>query len=81
MIPGATGELVWVCREGQAQCITLYVHPVLLVHGASEWLQTDRVEMVPHLHAGDPLLHHITLVLQAAIEAEEAWRVACTPSR
>jgi AraC-like DNA-binding protein len=70
-IPGATGELVWICREGQAQCINLYVHPVLLVHGASDLLQTDRVEMVPHLHPGDPLLHHMTLVLQAAIEAEE----------
>jgi AraC family transcriptional regulator len=69
-IPGATGELVWVYREGQAQCITLYVHPVLLVHDASDLLQTDRVEMVPHLHPGDPLLHHMTLVLQAAIEAE-----------
>jgi AraC family transcriptional regulator len=44
---------------------------VLLVHGASDWLQTDRVEMVPHLHPGDPLLHHMTLVLQAAINAEE----------
>lgn len=70
-IPGATGELVWIYREGQAPCITLYVHPVLLVHSASKSHHTDRVEMVPHLQAGDPLLHHITLVLQAAIEAEE----------
>jgi AraC-like DNA-binding protein len=69
-IPGATGELVWIYREGQAQFITLYAHPVLLVHGASDLLQTDCVEMVPHLHPGDPLLHHMTLVLQAAIDAE-----------
>ena len=69
-IPGVTGELVWIYREGQSQCITLYVHPVLLVHGASALLQTDRVEVVPHLHPGDPLLHHMTLVLQAAIEAQ-----------
>jgi AraC family transcriptional regulator len=69
-IPKATGELVWIYREGQAQCITLYVHPVLLVHGASDWFQPDRVAMVPHLHPGDPLLHHMTLVLQAAIDAE-----------
>ena len=39
-IPGVTGELVWVYRGGHPQCITLYVHPVLLVHGASDWLQT-----------------------------------------
>jgi AraC-like DNA-binding protein len=71
-IPGVTGELVWVYREGQAQCLTLYVHPVLLVHAASDLLQTDRVEIVPHLHPGDPLLHHMTLVLQAAIDAEGA---------
>jgi AraC family transcriptional regulator len=30
----------------------------------------NRVEIVPHLHAGDPLLYHITLVLQAEIDAE-----------
>jgi hypothetical protein len=69
-IPGVTGELVWVYRKRQAQCITLYTHPVLLVRGASEWHQPNRIEIVPHLHAGDPLLHHISLVLQAAIEAE-----------
>jgi AraC-like DNA-binding protein len=70
-IPGATGELVWIYREGQAQCISLYEHPVLLVHGPSNLLQIGRVEMVPHLPPGDPLLHHITLVLQAAIDAED----------
>jgi AraC-like DNA-binding protein len=36
--PAVTGELVWVYREGHAECITLYVHPVLLVHGASHLL-------------------------------------------
>ena len=68
--PAVTGELVWVYREGHAECITLYVHPVLLVHGASHLLQTDRVEVVLHLHPGDPLLHHIALVLQAEIKPE-----------
>jgi AraC-like DNA-binding protein len=70
-IPGATGELVWICRQGQAQCITLYAHPVLLVHGAAELLQTERVEIVPHLRPSDPLVHHMTLVLQAVIDAED----------
>ena len=69
-IPGATGELVWIYGGGQAPWISLYVHPVLLVHGTSDGLQPDRVEMVPHLHASDPLLHHMTLVLQAALDAE-----------
>jgi AraC-like DNA-binding protein len=71
LIPGATGELVWACREARAASITLYVHPVLRIHTASESSQTDRVELVPHLHASDPLLHHMTLVLQAALDAED----------
>jgi AraC-like DNA-binding protein len=70
-IPGATGELVWIYQQRQAQCITLYVHPVLLIHSASDLLQMDRVEIVPHLHPGDPLLDHIRLVLQAAIDADD----------
>jgi hypothetical protein len=43
---------------------TLYVHPVLLVHGASEWHHPNGVEMVPHLYASHPLLHPMTLALQ-----------------
>ena len=73
-IPGVIGELVWIYRQGQAQGLTLYVHPLLLVHGASALLHMDRVEMVPHLHASDPLFHHMTLVLQAAIDAEDVPR-------
>jgi AraC-like DNA-binding protein len=68
---GITGKLVWVWRGEQAQPITLYVHPVLLVHATVASPQMDRVEMVPHLHTGDPLLHHIMLVLQAEINAED----------
>jgi AraC family transcriptional regulator len=68
-IPAVTGELVWIYREGQAQCPTLYVYPALLVHSVSNVLQIDRVKLVPHLHPGDPLLYHMTLVLQAAIDA------------
>jgi AraC-like DNA-binding protein len=69
-IPGATGALVWVCRERQAQSLSLYVHPVLLVQAADASLQADHVEIVPYLQAGDPLRHHIMLVLQATLEAE-----------
>lgn len=70
-IPGATGELVWIYGKGQVKGLTLYVHPVLLVHGASDSLQAARVEIVLHLLPGDPLLHHMTLVLHAAIDAAD----------
>ena len=70
IIPGATGELLWVYQGGRARPITLYVHPVLLVRAPYASRQVDLVELVLSLHAGDPLLRHITLVLQAAIDAE-----------
>jgi AraC-like DNA-binding protein len=70
LIPGAAGELIWVCREEHTQSITLYAHPLLIVHAAYESPHIDRVEVVPHFHADDPLLHHIILVLKAEIEAE-----------
>jgi AraC-like DNA-binding protein len=71
IVPGVVGELLWVCHGGGAQPTTLYVHPVLLVRATHESLQTDRVEIVLHLRAGDPLLRHITLVLQGAIYGED----------
>ena len=70
-MPGVTGELLWIYQVGHARLITLYVHPMLVVHTADEPVQQDRIKMVPHLHPGDPLLHHMTLVLQATIDAEE----------
>lgn len=70
IVPGVIGELLWVCQRGGVQPSTLYVHPVLLVRATHESLQIDRVEIVLCLHAGDPLLRHITLALQAAIDGE-----------
>jgi AraC family transcriptional regulator len=40
------------------------------MHASYESLQADRVTIVPYLSAHDPLLQHIALVLQAAIEGE-----------
>ncbi len=70
VIPGATGELMWVCRKEHAQSITLYVHPLLIIHIGYESPHTNRIEIIPHFHASDPLFHHIILVLKAEIEAE-----------
>jgi AraC-like DNA-binding protein len=68
--PGATGTLLWVHGTWEATCLTPTVHPALLVHTASEALHVPYVELVPHLRRHDPLLRHMALVLQAAVEAE-----------
>jgi AraC family transcriptional regulator len=40
------------------------------VHAVSTDLPTQYVELVPHFHAHDPLLHHTALVLQATSNAD-----------
>jgi len=51
--------------------LTPAVHPALLMHAAYESLHGHYAELVPHLPRHDPLLHHMALVLQAAVEAED----------
>lgn len=70
--PRATGELVWVPCQEPPVFPTPAVHPALLVHALSESLAGERVIIVPALHDHDPLLHHMALVLQAAVDAESA---------
>lgn len=71
VVPGATGTLMWVHGKKDETCITPPVHPALLLHTAYESLPVHYVELVPHLPRHDPLLHHMALVLQAAVEAED----------
>jgi AraC-like DNA-binding protein len=70
VIPSATGELVWVHWQETAASCTPPVHPMVIVHGPYDAPDVDRVMMVPSLPAHDPLLQHLALVLQAAIEGE-----------
>jgi len=70
LILGAIGELVWVRREETVESLTPAVHPALIMHTAADTFREDRVRLVAHLTARDPLLRHITLLLQAEIEAE-----------
>jgi AraC family transcriptional regulator len=65
VVSAATGVLMWILREEPA------VHPALLVQTASASRHGACVELVPHLPLRDPLLSHIALVLQAAVEAED----------
>jgi hypothetical protein len=70
VIPRATGELVWVHWEETAKSCTPAVRPMLIIHGPYDAPEVDRVLIVPSLPAHDPLLQHLALVLQAAIEGE-----------
>jgi AraC family transcriptional regulator len=66
MSPRVTGALVWVRREGHAVSLPPTVSPAVVVHAVSAESPTEYVELVPHFHASDPLLHHIGIVLQVA---------------
>jgi AraC family transcriptional regulator len=68
--PRATGELVWVRCQETAESYTLAVHPLLLIHAPDESCAIERVIIVPSLPAHDPLLQHLALVLQAALEGK-----------
>ncbi|HEY5868209.1 MAG TPA: AraC family transcriptional regulator [Candidatus Tectomicrobia bacterium] len=71
MVPsGVTGALVWVPCPAQTASPTLAVHPVLMVQAPAASLSAECVTIVPDLPAHDPLLHHMALVLQAALEGE-----------
>jgi AraC-like DNA-binding protein len=69
-LPMVAGVLVWVRREGHVTSLPPIVSPALLVHAVSLALPTKYVELMPHFHACDPLLHHIALVLRCTSNAE-----------
>jgi len=71
VIPRATGTLMWVHGQRDATGITPPVHPALLVYTAYASLHVRYAELVPHLPRHDPLLHHMALALQTAVEAED----------
>ena len=66
----ATGELVWVHWQQTVASCTSPVHPLVIVHGPYDSPDVDRVMIVPSLPAHDPLLQHLALVLQTAVEGE-----------
>ena len=71
VIPGATGTLLWVHGQREEPGITPTVHPALLVQTASASLHVPYAALVLHVPRHDPLLHHMALVLQAAVDAED----------
>jgi AraC family transcriptional regulator len=69
-VPTAMGELVWIRRDEDVQYGSVAARPVLIVYGTDGILSSDRAEIVPHIAAGDPLLQHIALVLEARFQAK-----------
>jgi AraC-like DNA-binding protein len=70
LLPGATGELIWVPWQ-PTTAFPLAVHPALLVQTAAAPLQAACVELVLCLPLPDLLHQHIALVLQATITAAD----------
>ena len=69
-IPRASGELVWVRWQEKTESPAPTVRPTLMMHAPYESPQAERITIVPCLKADDPLLQHVALVLQAAVEGE-----------
>jgi AraC family transcriptional regulator len=67
----ARGDLVWICPDGETAGATVPARPALIVHTA-HGSSPSHTEIIPHLSASDPLLHHIVLVLKAAVDAQTA---------
>jgi AraC-like DNA-binding protein len=70
VVPEARGELVWVLGREPTDSALASVHPALRVHTAYESLQAEHVTVAPSLAVHDPLLRHIALVLQVALQGE-----------
>lgn len=71
VLPEATGNLVcFPCQKPTAPS-TSAVHPVLLVHTPYASFEAEHVRIALSLPAHDPLLRHISLVLQTVIEGKD----------
>lgn len=68
--PRVRGEFVWLRLAENDTVSSPAVRPAVIVHGAPLREQTERIEMIPHFHATDPLFQHLMLVVRAASTAE-----------
>jgi len=69
-LPRVTGELVWTPCRDHPTSFTPPVHPILFLHTFHEICPVECVKILPDLREHDPLLQHMALVLQTAIEGE-----------
>jgi AraC family transcriptional regulator len=70
VLSGTSGELVWEAGPALTTSRLPAVSPMMLVHTLYEALPAERLTLAPSFPASDPLLRHITLVLQAALAGE-----------
>lgn len=70
VLPGITGELIWVPWSRPTTSRSPAVRPVLRVNTLHKTAQADDLTIVPFFPSPDPLLHHIALLLQAAFASE-----------
>jgi AraC family transcriptional regulator len=70
VLPGVTCKLVWFSWQARTASPSPAVHPTLLIYAPFASRQVEHVTIVPALHDNDPLLHHMALLLQAAVAAE-----------
>src|SRR5262249_51013332 len=68
-------ELIWATQEERSHTDAPPAHPVLIISPLSRRKQIQRIEIIPHFQADDPLLHHFVLVLQAERAAKSAAKV------
>ncbi len=57
--------------DREAEFIVLSLEPALVARAASESIDADRIEIVPHFTTPDPLIQQIGLALKAELKSEE----------
>lgn len=59
----------WHRWDREVNILLLNLEPALLIHNASELLETDHVELIPQLAIQDPLIHQIGLALKTELQS------------
>jgi AraC-like DNA-binding protein len=69
-IHSTLGEIVWVRPDECVDAGQVAARPALVVYATNRHSLADRMEIVPNVASGDPLLRHIELVLETEFNAQ-----------
>ncbi|TBR56919.1 hypothetical protein B4U84_26090 [Westiellopsis prolifica IICB1] len=61
----------FACWEAEVQFTLLFLESALIAHTAYEFIDPDRVEILPHFAQPDPLIYQIGLALKSQLESNE----------